>query len=228
MRGAALCLGLWALGAWAQDLASGKDVYGPCAACHGKNGEGGKGGEYPRVAGLPVPYVIEQLKKFQDRSRLNYPMIPYTEPRELNERDMKDVAAYLASLSIPLKPPELPATASALEKLEAAALVLVVPKTPGDAEKGQALFHKRCAGCHGSSGQGKKEFPQLKNQWPNYLQRQTEKMRAGERPHEGDTPQGDVLHRVKPQEVSDILAWLTAIQAEEPAPEEASSAKGSD
>lgn len=30
---------------------SGKEIYGPCAACHGDLGQGGKRGEYPRIAG---------------------------------------------------------------------------------------------------------------------------------------------------------------------------------
>ncbi len=47
----------------AQDVQAGKDVYGPCAACHGANGEGGKGGEYPRVAGQPVSFTLASLKR---------------------------------------------------------------------------------------------------------------------------------------------------------------------
>jgi len=207
---------LAALEARAQDLASGKDVYGPCAACHGANAEGGKGGEYPRLAGLPVDYIIEQLKGFQQRRRVNLPMYPYTEPRELSERDMKDVAAYLHAIELPLKPPELPETASALEKLEAAQKVLVVPKVAGDVDKGKTTFNRRCAGCHGRSGQGKIDFPRLTGQYPIYLQRQFEKMKSGERPHEGESSMTDVLKRVKPEELTDVLAWLTSIQTQAP------------
>ncbi len=221
MRAVVLAVVFASAAAHAQDLASGKDVFGPCAACHGANGEGGKGGEYPRLAGQPVSYLVDQLKAFQERRRINLPMFPYTEPRELSPADMKDVAAYLHGIELPTEAPQLPETASALERLEAAAKVLVVPKVAGDVEKGKATFHKKCAGCHGSSGQGKKDFPRLTGQWPSYLVRQSEKMRAGERLHEGDTPQSDVLHRVKPQELTDVLAWLTAIQAEQPAAEEA-------
>jgi cytochrome c553 len=94
--------------------------------------------------------------------------------------------------------------------------VLVVPRVAGDVDKGKTVFHRRCAGCHGPSGQGKIDFPRLTGQWPNYLQRQFEKMKAGERPHEGESSMTDVLKRVKPEELNDILAWLTAIQTQPP------------
>jgi len=220
MRAVSVLVLLLAESASAQDLAAGKDVYGPCAACHGANAEGGKGGEYPRLATLPVPYLIDQLKAFQQRRRINLPMFPYTEQRELNEGDMKDVAAYLKSLELPVTTPQLPETASSLERLEASQKVLVVPRVEGDLEKGKTAYHRRCAGCHGPSGQGRADFPRLINQWPSYLVKQTQKMRAGERPHEGDSAETDVLHRVKEQEVSDILAWLTSIQSEPPQPDE--------
>jgi len=100
-----LALTLLFLGApsLAQDLQNGRDVYGPCAACHGASGEGGKGGEYPRLAGQPASYLIDQLKLFQGRKRKNLPMFPYTEPRELSQADMKDVAAYLTVIELPRK-----------------------------------------------------------------------------------------------------------------------------
>jgi cytochrome c553 len=202
-----------------QSLAGGKDVYGPCAACHGANAEGGKGGEYPRLAGLPVDYLINQLKAFQQRRRVNLPMYPYTEPRELPEGDMKDVAAYLSSLQLPVRPPVLPDTASALERLEAVQRVLVVPRVEGDAEGGKTVYRRRCAGCHATAGEGKVDFPRLKGQWPAYLKRQLDAMQAGSRPHEGETPASDVLSRLKPGELNSVLAWLTQTQADVPEPE---------
>lgn len=212
---------LGSLSASAQDLASGKDVYGPCAACHGANGEGGKQGEYPRVAGLPVTYLVDQLKAFQQRKRTNLPMFPYTEPRELSERDMKDVAAYMAQIVLPTRPPVFKPSDSALTRLLAMEKVLVVPKSKGDTEKGEAVYSKRCASCHGRSGQGRLDFPRLVGQYPTYLTRQVDLMRKNERAHEGESFDTDVLRRVSPEDLANILAWLTQIQdqIEEPAPD---------
>src|SRR5512144_2141842 len=67
------------------DVDRAKDIFGPCAGCHGELGAGGKNGEYPRIAGQKPKYLEQQLKSFQQRARVNIPMIPYTEERELSE-----------------------------------------------------------------------------------------------------------------------------------------------
>lgn len=211
----ALLLSSAALG---QDLEAGKEVYGPCAACHGAYGEGGKGGEYPRVAGQSVGFTVASLKQFQERRRNNLPMFPYTEPRELSERDMKDVAAYLASIQLPTKPPEFKDTDSALERLMKMERVLVVPRVEGDTRKGRALFRKQCAKCHGPSAQGKEQkgAPSLVGQYPSYLQKQFDAYRKGERGAEKDDPMKGTLDTLSAQDLTDVLAWLTSIQDETP------------
>mgnify|MGYP003525568402 FL=1 len=45
----------------------GKDINGVCAACHGEFGQGGKRGEYPRVAGQRAAYRKDQLKSIRAR-----------------------------------------------------------------------------------------------------------------------------------------------------------------
>jgi len=148
---------LCSLRALAQDVESGKDVFGPCAGCHGRYGEGGKGGEYPRLAGQPAAYLVEQLVAFQERKRKNLPMFPYTEPRELSQRDMKDVAAYLNQLELLTRAPDFKPSDGALERLKAMERVIVVPRVPGDTEHGQALYAKRCGSCHGRTGKGRRK-----------------------------------------------------------------------
>lgn len=202
----------------AQNLADGKDVYGPCAACHGQNAEGGKEGEYPRLAGQPASFIINSLKQFQDRKRLNLPMFPYAEPRELSEQDMRDVAAFIQALVLPTRMPDISPTATALERLLAAERVLIVPRVQGDAAKGKALFRKNCGTCHGKSAQGKpsRDAPRLVGQYPNYLRRQFDKFKKGERAGDEDHPMNGVLDDVSPADFTDVLAWLTSIQDQEP------------
>ncbi len=207
--------------AWAQNVADGRDVYGPCAACHGQHAEGGKGGEYPRLAGQPVSFLLNSLKQFQDRQRLNLPMFPYAEPRELSEQDMRDVAAFITAIELPTKMPPISPDAPALERLLAAERVLVVPKVKGDAEKGKALFRKNCGSCHGRSAQGKasRDAPRLVGQYPNYLERQFAAFKKGERAGGEDHPMNGVLDEVSPADFTDVLAWLTSIQDQAPEPE---------
>jgi len=80
------------------DLELGEEINEVCASCHGEFGQGGKGGQYPRLAGLPENYLAEQLLRFRKRERINIPMLPYTEERELPDEDLLAVSAYLSIL----------------------------------------------------------------------------------------------------------------------------------
>lgn len=212
--------------AHAQNVADGRDVYGPCAACHGANGEGGKGGEYPRVAGQPPSFTIMSLKHFQERKRMNLPMFPYTEPRELSESDMKDVAAFLAAIKLPARAPEFKDTDSALDRLVAMEKVLVVPRVEGDVKEGKALYRKQCGRCHGAFGHGREEksAPRLLGQYPDYLLRQVEAYRKGERGADPKDPMNGTFSKLTDKQVTDILAWLTSVQEMEEEPQAAEEA----
>ncbi|MEW5738505.1 MAG: c-type cytochrome [Myxococcota bacterium] len=215
-----LLLCLLATAPHAQNVEDGKDVYGPCAACHGANGEGGKGGEYPRVAGQPASFTIESLKQFQQRRRHNIPMVPYTEPRELSERDMKDVAAYLETIELPSKMPPLRPDATALERLLAAERVLVVPRVKGDVDAGRALYLEQCADCHGKTGKGRasRDAPMLVGQYPEYLLRQVALFQKGARGADEGDAMFEVLKDLSAKDITDILAFLTAIQDQDEVP----------
>ena len=81
------------IAARAQNLEKRKEINTTCARCHGEFGHGGLKGEYPRLAGQRVGYIIDQLKSFRSRTRVNIPMYPYTQERELPDEDIKDGAA---------------------------------------------------------------------------------------------------------------------------------------
>ena len=102
---------------YAQNLDKGKEINAVCAGCHGEFGQGGSRGEYPRIAGQRVGYLIDQLKSFRARKRVNLPMYPYTQERELPDEDIKDVAAYLASIELPTKWPVFKDSDDALTRL---------------------------------------------------------------------------------------------------------------
>ncbi len=208
----ALLLGiLIALPAAAVDLDKGKEINGTCAGCHGEFGQGGKKGEYPRLAGQRVRYLESQLRAFRSRSRVNIPMFPYTQERELSDDDVRDIAAYLASVELPTQMPEFAGHEDALTRLQMVEKVMIIPRAEGNLENGGALYGKQCAGCHGVSGRGKGMFPMLTGQYTNYLWRQVEAYRKGERAHDDETP-GGRLNLLAEQDIRDILAYLTAQQ----------------
>lgn len=127
---------------------------------------------------------------------------------------MKDVAAYLASISLPTKMPEFKDSDSSLDRLLMMERVLVVPRVDGDVRKGKATYRKACAKCHGPTAQGRdeKRAPRLVGQYPEYLRRQFDAFKKGERGAEADDPMKGVLEPLTEQELTDVLAWLGSIQ----------------
>jgi cytochrome c553 len=195
----------------AVDLEKGKEINGTCAACHGDNGQGGKKGEYPRIAGQRVSYIEGQLRNFRSRTRLNIPMFPYTQEREMGDEDIKDIAAYIAGIDLPNKMPDYKGNEDALTKLLMADRVMIIPRAEGDLNNGGQIYQKQCAACHAKTGKGRGMFPMLVGQYTPYLKRQVDLYLKGDRPHDGEGLVG-VLNGLKEQDVQDILAYLTSIQ----------------
>lgn len=203
------------LAAQAQNLEHGKEINGTCAGCHGDFGQGGKKGEYPRIAGQQAGHLMEQLRAFRARTRMNLPMFPYTQERELSEADILDVSAYLASVVLPTQWPEFKPDDDALTRLTAMEKVMILPRVPGNLENGGKIYQDECALCHAPDGLGKRKFPRLVGQYSSYLKRQMDAFLAGERPHDEEGKRG-VLNQLKEQDMQDILAYLTSIQSVAP------------
>lgn len=190
---------------------TGKEINGVCAACHGEYGQGGKRGEYPRIAGQRAAYLKDQLKSFRARKRINLPMYPYTQERELSDADIEAVSEYLAAIELPTKWPEFKDSDDALTRLAATEKVMIIPRAEGDLQNGKTLYQKECAACHAKDGRGRGKFPMLIGQYTNYLMKQAEAYIKGERPHDEEGTVG-ILNRLKAQDMQDILAYLTSIQ----------------
>ncbi len=194
----------------AVDLENGADINQVCAACHGEFGQGGKEGEYPRLAGLPAEYIAAQLRKFKSRERINIPMIPYATDREVPENEVMDIASYLASIQLMNKLPELTEPIDAFERLQLTKKLVNIPRVDGDLEAGRKRYKWECGGCHGRMVQGNLRFgaPPLIGQYTVYLERQIKKFRTGEREHEdaqlyfGDLSDADVQN---------MLAYLSVL-----------------
>jgi len=195
----------------AVDLEKGKEINGTCAACHSENGQGGKKGEYPRIAGQSVKYIETQLRNFRARTRINIPMFPYTQERELSDEDIKDIAAYINAIDLPTRMPTFTGNEDALTKLLIADRVMIIPRAEGDLENGGKIYQKQCAVCHGKAGKGRGMFPMLVGQYTNYLKRQVDLYLKGDRPHDEEGVVG-VLNALKEKDIQDILAYLTALQ----------------
>lgn len=211
-------LAVWLVLPWcvqAQDMEKGKDINGTCAACHGEYGSGGKKGEYPRLAGQRAAYIADQLRAFRDRRRVNIPMFPYTQERELSNEDIRDISAYLSSIELPTTAPDFKDTDDALTRLLAMEKVMIIPRLDGNLDNGKAIYQKQCATCHATTGLGRGKFPMLVGQYTNYLKKQIDAYLKGERPHDDDESRG-VLATLQARDIDDILAYLTRLQGMTP------------
>jgi cytochrome c553 len=93
--------GLMTGSAWAADMAAGKEKAALCAACHGPDGNTPIAPEYPKLAGQPADYIAKALRDYQSGARKNPLMAPMVQ--SLTKKDIKNVAAYFASLKGDLK-----------------------------------------------------------------------------------------------------------------------------
>ncbi|MCP3667944.1 MAG: c-type cytochrome [Gammaproteobacteria bacterium] len=198
------------------DAFNGDDINQVCAGCHGEFGQGGKDGEYPRLAGMPAAFIAQQLILFRDRKRPNIAMIEYVDDRQMPPEDIQDVSRYLAEIKLKTKLPPADVDApgfDAYARLLESKMLMQIPRAEGDIEKGQKSYKKECGTCHGKEGEGshKKAVPMISGQYTNYLWRQVEKLRKKLRIHDPEAPDEELLDDFTDEELTDIFAYLSIL-----------------
>ena len=212
--GFALCLGVFPALAIEYDPDIGEEINEVCAGCHGEFGQGGKGGEYPRLAGMPAEFIIQQLELFRDRIRPNIAMVEYVDHRQMPDEDIYHISHFLQRIKLRTQLEEVDETApdfNAYERLLESKKLMQIPRAKGDIKKGLKLYKKECASCHGRDGYGdmKKSVPLLAGQYTNYLWRQVEKLRKKIRIHDVEDPDSELLDEFSDEQITDIFAWLS-------------------
>jgi cytochrome c553 len=208
---ALVCMVLWVTHAQAQSegyAEDGRDIYVVCAPCHGPEGQGGGGGDYPRLAGLPMEYLVGQLKAFKSRERINIPMFPFTVERELGDQEVLDVSAYITEMKLESRLPDMPDTVDGYTRLLASKRVLQIPRAPGDADKGATVYQDGCARCHGDQGEGRPHDPPLGGQHIKYLQKQFADILTDTRMH----PRPEkIIKPLSEGDIENLLAYFSIL-----------------
>lgn len=131
----------------------------PCITCHGTDGKGLAGGGFPRLAGLPEPYIAKQLADFKAGRRENPVMQPVA--LSLTEEEVAAVAkayAELPKVNIKAGPVERPLPGSGAWIALRGAWERNIPE---------------CTLCHGPAGVGVgTAFPPLAGQSALYIENQ--------------------------------------------------------
>jgi len=174
------------------DARNGAELYGPCAACHGKNGEGVSDGTVPVLAGQSYTVIAKQLVDFRADRRVDPRMQHFSDRRHLAySQSVADVAAYIAGLPKPMPKRSVP------EKAIIA---------------GSMAYVRSCERCHGAMAEGKEDTlaPRLASQHYDYLLRQLDDAAAGRRATMAEThaPLLRVMSRTEIETVASYLATL--------------------
>ena len=75
-----------------------------CTICHGAEDKAGRDAYYPRIAGKPQGYLINQLRNFRDGRRYYQPMAILLE--NMSDEYLYEIAQYFSSLQLPYPVPE--------------------------------------------------------------------------------------------------------------------------
>lgn len=81
------------------DRTRGFELSGPCASCHEGDGRSLGYRRYPRIAGQTYEYLVNALSEFRSKERHQAFAFQMWDPTlDLTDRDVRDLAAYYASL----------------------------------------------------------------------------------------------------------------------------------
>ena len=171
-----------------------------CTACHGEQGRAGPDGYYPRLAGKPAGYLLNQLKNFAQGRRHYDLMTRLVEP--LSDAYLEEIAKYFSELKIPYPPASQPSarlSPSVLERGKALAL-------NGDA----SLQVPACVQCHGQALMGNAaHVPGLLGLPLDYLSAQLGAWQTHQRRARAPDCMAQVVARLNSADLIAVATWLS-------------------
>lgn len=182
----------------------GAGVSNACFTCHGISGEGAGISALPRLAGQSAFYLYKQLEDYAAGTRENDVMGPIA--KALDDSEMKDVAAYYASLeNIPYAPaPE----ADPFVLQHGGSLSAI-----GDAER----EIEACANCHGPGGIGTPPlFPYLAGQHAAYLELQLLEWKRGRRGNDSLGVMEYIAERMTDEDIRAVALYFESVRPDHP------------
>jgi cytochrome c553 len=171
-----------------------------CTACHGEQGRGTTNDYFPRLAGKPAGYLMNQLVAFRD-GRRRYPPMNYL-LEYLPDAYLQRMAEYFAALRPPPGPP------------------VVTDASPAILERGRTLVAEgdsahgvpACSLCHGRALTGMEPaIPGLAGLRAKYISAQLGAWRYGIRTAIAPDCMQIVAASLTENDVTAVAAWLSSL-----------------
>lgn len=165
-------------------IGRGATVAHQCAICHGA--EGISGTNFPNLAGQYAEVTYKQLNDFKSGARVNATMSPFTQV--LTDREMRDVAAFYASLPKLMSVGEAP-----LIVIHGAPLRNIPP----------------CGSCHGDIDH-KVGSPWLDGEPADYIKAQLEAFASDARRNDTNEQMRNIARGLTPQEIEEAANYYAS------------------
>lgn len=180
------------------DIAKGQEKAALCAPCHGLDGNSTVP-NWPKIAGQPPKYLIEQLKEYRKGEKGNrYEPSMYGVVQGLSDEDIANLAVYFASQK----------TSLGVAKASLVALGEKIYRG-GNPKTGVPA----CIACHGANGDGNAPagFPRLSAQHPEYTLDQLKKFKAGTRANDPNGIMRDISKRMSDEEMQAVSSYIAGL-----------------
>ena len=180
--------------AHAADIAAGKETAELCVGCHGEAGIS-QTENIPSLAGQPDQFIQWQLVFFRSGTRKSDEMQPVVE--QISNEDIRNLGAYLASLT----PPKPPAP----------------DDNPDLSRKGaEAAAGRRCASCHTDTYAGTKAVARLAGQREDYLLKALRAYKSGVRSGGSIAAMAEVAYPLSEEEITALAHFLAHFSSSNP------------
>jgi cytochrome c553 len=179
----------------AGNAAAGKAKAAVCAGCHGADGNGGADPTWQKLAGQHENYLVGQLQALKFGTRKDPVMSGMAAP--LSQKDIADISAYFASLSIKA------GAAKSRELADRGARIY----RGGNAKTGVSA----CMSCHGPSGHGiPPRFPRVSSQSAAYAEKQLLAFKSAKRSSDSEI-MTRIAFRMSEAEIKAVSEYMAGL-----------------
>jgi cytochrome c553 len=172
-----------------------------CIQCHGDQGQGQAQPPFPRLAGLPEPYLVEQMKAYREGLRPNATMAQIAQ--YLDDDEIEAVSRHYAEMEPAGGPHQVP------EDLVDQGRQIALEGIPD-------RNIQSCASCHGEQGRERNpSLPPLAGHPPRYLMAQLQAYVHGARETSLAGLMQGIVQDMEEEEMAAVSAYFASIPARE-------------